>query len=389
MEQLYQYKNLLDQVKAINIRYRKINELTGDNFNIFRILKVESAEVRMHSAFLAELLNPKGSHGQKDVFLKLFVSAFCVKNNLIDTLSCKVKVEDDIGRISADKFQGGRIDVVITDKHNHQIIIENKIYAGDQDHQLTRYFNYSSTADIIYLTLEGKSPSENSKGDMKEEEHFRCSSYKHDILHWLELCRKEVAIYPIVREAITHYINLIKYLTNQTQNRNMQEELSDLLKSNLEASFTIYDNLNNACDKLSKEFGEDLEKEFDLIGLSCDYGVNYNKNYSGIWIKRPEWKHVHIGFQFQSYDKDLIYGFITRKHPNQFPIPVDVRNRVKTLPNNTPKNNDWWPWYNRLEAPYNNWDKFQAWQAIIDGQMKSIIIEKTNSLIDLTKDMDL
>jgi len=387
--ELHRYKNLLDQVNAINTRYKKIDELTGENFNVFRILKLESSEVRMHSAFIAELLNPKGSHGQKEIFLELFIKSFCFKNNPIDTFSCKVKVEEDIGRINIDRTQGGRIDIIVTDKHNHQIVIENKIYAGDQEHQLTRYFNYSTKADIIYLTLDGKLPSDYSSGDMINGEHYKCSSYKHDILNWLELCRKEVAVYPIVREAITHYINLIKYLTNQTQNRNMQEELIDLLKSNLEASFTIYDNLDNACDKLSKKFGEGLEKEFESIGLSCGYGVNFDKNYTGIWIKRPEWKYVHIGFQFQSYAKELIYGFITKKNPSQFSIPIELRNKIKALPNNTPKNNDWWPWYSRMEDPFNNWDKFQAWETIIDGKMKSTIIEKTRYLIDLTKDIEL
>ena len=71
--EIHQLKSLLDQVNAITAKYRKINDLTGENFNVFRILKLESSEVRMHSAFIAELLNPHGSHGQRDVFLKLFV----------------------------------------------------------------------------------------------------------------------------------------------------------------------------------------------------------------------------------------------------------------------------------------------------------------------------
>ncbi|MDB5016397.1 MAG: hypothetical protein JWQ84_1229, partial [Mucilaginibacter sp.] len=134
--EIHQFQSLLNQVNAITDRYKKINELTGENFNVFRILKLESSEVRMHSAFIAELLKPNGSHGQKDIFLKLFVNAFCFKDNLIDLQSCKVKVEESIGTISDDRTQGGRIDIVITDKHYRKIIIENKIYAGDQDNQL-------------------------------------------------------------------------------------------------------------------------------------------------------------------------------------------------------------------------------------------------------------
>lgn len=66
-----QFKTLLDQVNTLNNHYKKINDLTSENFNIFRILKLESSEVRLHSAFIAELLNPKGNHGQKDKFLKI------------------------------------------------------------------------------------------------------------------------------------------------------------------------------------------------------------------------------------------------------------------------------------------------------------------------------
>jgi len=65
------YDSLLDQVNAISKKYKKVNELTGENFNIFRILKLESSEVKTHSAFIAELLKPSGSHGQKDTFFKI------------------------------------------------------------------------------------------------------------------------------------------------------------------------------------------------------------------------------------------------------------------------------------------------------------------------------
>ncbi len=386
--EIHQFQNLLNQVNAITNKYKKVTELTGENFNVFRILKVESSEVKTHSAFIAELLNPNGSHGQKDTFLKLFIKAFCFKENTIDSESCKVKAEESIGTISHDRTQGGRIDIIIKDAHNHHIIIENKIYAGDQEHQLSRYHKYSDSADIIYLTLDGKSPSKDSTGDMEDGKHFKCYSYEHDILNWLELCRKEVAIYPIVREALTHYINLIKYLTNQTLNQNMQEELSDLLKSNLEASFAISDNLNQACEKVSNDFGKALIQECENIGLVCEYNFDFEKRYTGVWIYKPEWKFFSIGFEFQNFNKDLIYGFITNKDPIESPVSTDLRDRLKTLPNNF-RSTEWWPWYNRFGEPFNNWSKFQAWQAILDGSMKELFLDKINYLLNISTDIEL
>lgn len=41
----------------------------GENFNMFKILGLSRNETKLHSAFLAELLNTKGSHGLKDKFL--------------------------------------------------------------------------------------------------------------------------------------------------------------------------------------------------------------------------------------------------------------------------------------------------------------------------------
>lgn len=386
--EIYQFRNLLDQVNAITARYKKINELTGENFNVFRILKLESSEVRMHSAFIAELLNPNGSHGQKDVFLELFIKAFCFKERLIDTESCKVKVEDNIGAINKARTEGGRIDITITDKYHHQIIIENKIYAGDQDYQLARYYNYSNEADLIYLTLDGKLPDDNSKRELEDGVHFKCYSYKNDILDWLELCRKEVAIYPIVREAISHYINLIKYLTNQTINQTMQEELSDLLKINLEASFAIYDNIDKACEKVSVDFGKLIINECESIGLMCEYTVDLETRYSGIWVWRPEWKYLNIGFGFQNYDRDLIYGFVTEEDPIKNPIPLDIRNKIKSFSNDA-KSTNWWPWHKQIEEPYNNWSKFPAWEAILDGRMRDVIIERVKYLLELSKGIEL
>ncbi len=142
-----QFKTLLEQVNTLNNHYKRINDLTGENFNIFRILKLESSEVRLHSAFLAELLNPKGNHGQKDTFLKLFVDIFCFKNNPIDTESCRVVIEKHTGFISEDQTEGGRIDIIITDKSKNQIIIENKIYAGDQK------INYSGIINMLKMQI--------------------------------------------------------------------------------------------------------------------------------------------------------------------------------------------------------------------------------------------
>ena len=138
-------KNLLSQVSSIIQQYEKVAELTGENFNVFKILGVETKEVKTHSAFIAELLNPQGSHGQGDVFLKLFVEQlkYSFKKNIyekrlnilnvFDTSIAEVLKEEYIGQKT--EAGGGRIDIVIKDAKN-QLVIENKIYAKDEEKQL-------------------------------------------------------------------------------------------------------------------------------------------------------------------------------------------------------------------------------------------------------------
>ncbi len=52
--------NLLDLVTHTDTKYKEIDKVTGFNFNVFEILGLSTSEVRLHSSFIAQLLNPKG-----------------------------------------------------------------------------------------------------------------------------------------------------------------------------------------------------------------------------------------------------------------------------------------------------------------------------------------
>lgn len=176
-------EKLFIQVSQMSEHYDRMEKITGEKFNIFRTLNLESSEVRMHSAFLAEFLDPNGSHGQGDLYLQLFIDQLPnIENNILifDTNSVSVEVEKYTGKINTDYTAGGIIDILITDKNNNQIIIENKIHAPDQKNQLLRYYNYGNNALLLYLNLYGENPSEYSSGDL-DENRFHVLSYKIDI----------------------------------------------------------------------------------------------------------------------------------------------------------------------------------------------------------------
>lgn len=380
------FLNLLNRVSAITKKFEKIAEITGENFNVFRVLKLSANEVQTHTAFLCELLNPEGAHGFKNTFLSLFLefqrAKFSKEENFIDrfarfdTISAKATAESHIGFINEDKSEGGRIDLLIKDKNNNAIIIENKIHAPDQLKQLVRYNNAYKKAPIFYLTLEGSSPSDESKGNLSEGDEYVCITYSDDIITWLELCRKEAVTHSILRETITQYIYLLKHLTNQTINDDMKKELVDeITKSaiSIEAAFEIVSSFDQVkqriVDKFKATLLENIDKEW-----KTDSKNKFGKKDGELRLFKDSWSHA-IVLTFNSNYQDLELG-IYRKDDEQCTdseLQTTVREQLKDL--NIGKNLNYpnWVW----NCKFQDWDD-TSWGDVFNGDMT----KKTKETID-------
>ncbi|NOU35191.1 MAG: PD-(D/E)XK nuclease family protein [Kiritimatiellaceae bacterium] len=272
---------LLQKIHHMIDVQEKIAAKTGENFNVFKILGMEALEVRTHSSFLRELLDPKGEHGMGSVFLKLFLSYLSDKNEQaagFDSPSATVIAEKPIGPINKTNTRGGRIDLFLEDKNHRRIFIENKIYAGDQPNQLLRYHGEDNQAILVYLTLHGTEPSSESTGG--NDFSFKLMSYKKEIFQWLENCRKEAVTHPVVREALTQYIELIRHLTNQTTKEYMMEDIEKLLIENPEYSVAI-NAAQNTLDSIRKKTEENFWRLFDKafskepVQLAANFSIRF------------------------------------------------------------------------------------------------------------------
>ena len=65
-------ENLLQRFSDIMQRYKGIYRKTGEKFNMFQVLGIESKEVYI-CRVMRELLSPSGSHYQGILFLRAFV----------------------------------------------------------------------------------------------------------------------------------------------------------------------------------------------------------------------------------------------------------------------------------------------------------------------------
>jgi hypothetical protein len=337
--QLESHIQLLSRLGTICKHHRELSRLSGSDFNIFKIIKVSENELK-HSAFMAELLNPNGSHGQGEIFLQLFLQKLGIENFQCKT--AKVEIEKHIG--PASETNGGQIDIFIEDKTGNNITIENKIYANDQPNQLIRYHNYKQQ-NLFYLTRFGEDAAELSTKNEKYKIELKCGidykllSYEIHILEWLELCQKEAVSKPLLREGIVHYINLIKSLTGKSINKAMKNEIVSLLTenpANLKNASELYNNFIEAKISLQWEFWEALKNALirEGIVLISENDEKTVRNYKvrnfyqkkekpyGLWSKiyhkgeiSIHWgveiyESIHIGFTIENNGKGGISDLI-------------------------------------------------------------------------------
>ncbi len=317
------FQMLLRDVSRIVVRDKQEQEdcrKRGEYFNVFSILNLEANETRTHSAFIAELLNPKGGHGVGDAFLKAFLSILDLDNFDFDTVFAEVQVEYHIGFKNEDSTVGGRIDILITSK-DKAILIENKIYAGDQENQLIRYFNfakdkYADNFRLLYLTLDGHDASEysnkNEDRQLELDRDYFLVGYNQKILLWLERCIELAACHPLVRETIRQYKSLIEQLTGKNMNENNNQELIALLTNagNVEATLAILENQMEITKIVKQRFFDELKNWVESKGwlFGSDGNVLEGGKYQGIFIYKEEFQPWAIWFYQETISPGVFYG---------------------------------------------------------------------------------
>ena len=192
----------------------KKERLVASNFNIFQVLGVVSDEVKTHSAFLANLLNPAGTHAQQYLFLESFL-AMCAETYQAEGFYFPSgDIRNGRWRIEKEKiYRSNRIDLVISNRTlQYMLVIENKIYAPEQDDQLIRYSEWLARQKavfekqaLIFLTIRGD-PSRTAGNHP-----YLCMSYREHIYNWLERTLPDIKA-PRIQESVKQYIDIIKWL---------------------------------------------------------------------------------------------------------------------------------------------------------------------------------
>ena len=270
--QVQRMESALKKIRQLKEDDEKRAAATGKDFNVFEILGVERREVK-HSAMLANLLNPKGSHRQGAIFLEHFLNLEPLR--LADSSGCG-KIDDfQVVAEAATNANDGRIDIRLQKKDYACIIIENKIDAEDGDGQLNKYYRDAKEEGftdqqikLIYLTLDGKSPSEKALAGQEplDADRVICISYKSHIIKWLENCFKEVVGIARLQDTLLQYQELIKKLFKQPKELTMQ--ISDILIRKYDLITELENSVTEAKKRIQDQFFETLkEKITEVCGI--------------------------------------------------------------------------------------------------------------------------
>ena len=243
MSTVAEIEKLLAEVKGIVEKHKKVDEMTGKNFNIFKVCEIHDKEVLL-CRFIYQLINPKGLHNQGDVFLRKFITD--VLGGVISDSENKdsgklIIAESELSKVRVYKEfvikNDRRIDLLI-ETNEHTIPIEVKIFAGDQENQCNDYLEYSKKSKLYYLTLYGDPPSDNSykyeveRNDKEnyDDECYRkieeiknkisCISFREHIIIWIEDCIKDINIIDKkqIVDNLIQFLNVVRGLCNMGDN---------------------------------------------------------------------------------------------------------------------------------------------------------------------------
>jgi hypothetical protein len=304
----------------------------GELFNIFDVLGLTSNEVRTHSAFIAELLNPNGSHGLGALPLSLFVDLLDKRGIPVkfDAKNAFVVCEKYIGPINNNSEEGGILDILIESKsesgEKSAILVENKIYADDQNQQLIRYnnfgkANYHNKFVLLYLTLDNRTPKLSSiisdKTQVNRDEDYWPISYQNEIRRWIESCLSVSYGKPLIRETLHQYLSLILNLSNNMENSNIEvvREMIDNAPVVTKLLTVQNEYKQTVINTTLKESFERFAKENNLLLEIPDSFLN-GVRWSGLSLRKSEWRHAAIFIVPENNQSNYWIGHIEDKALN-------------------------------------------------------------------------
>lgn len=204
------FRSVAYRVERAEVQQRRIDRRRATGFNVFRLIEPDENKL---SDIIAGLLDPRGDHGQGDLFLRLLFKQVGLGSNAKFTKNAMVQREAPTHGIL--KYRR-RIDVLV--QGGVLLAIENKLDSLEQKDQVKDYLEHlhqiahGRPTRLIYLTPDGRSP-DSLRGSVVDQLQnigkLHCWSYQNELRAWLESCRRHCEAQKI-REFLSDFMEYIE-----------------------------------------------------------------------------------------------------------------------------------------------------------------------------------
>ena len=294
------------------------------------------------SRIIADLLDPKASHGQGTLFLKTLLRLEGLKNTrslpkLDGSQKISVVLERRITAARRIDISIEIIEIIAGRKTCYCLAIENKPFAGDQKNQVKDYLTYLREEYferflLIYLSGSGEGPPEWSihetelgkwkdcfaimpycGGQEEQADRFDDFRIPRSLTDWFEECRKNCEVCRLrwfLLDAETFCRRTFggqSMITSSERKAACDFVVSN--PSNLETALAVYESWQDVIDHVSKKFLKELRLQIEtsvkekLKEFAGDMRVCYKyggkavwKSYVYLnrecWTQYPEGQHV-------------------------------------------------------------------------------------------------
>jgi len=220
-------QRLISDFSDLLAKHRAWNLTESEDFNLFRVLNIGHRETKLHTPLLRELFDAEGTHGQGALFFRTFLKQLHLKlgSRTFSTLDVLDYVQDQFDgsykcRTEISDPDTGRMDLIIErvgKEPSFCIVIENKIYAREQENQLQRYGQYlvkhpapPAQKHLVYLHALAHDHAPTTAG-LDVAGRVIVMRYQDEICAMLRECLSRVEA-PRLKEPLRQYVELIEAL---------------------------------------------------------------------------------------------------------------------------------------------------------------------------------
>lgn len=357
-------QELIGQVADIVEEYRSKREQIGLNYNVFTLMDIERREEETHEYMIYSILNYRNSDRRKEFIEQFLISMGIPKSFLREQWTVEREYYTE---------KHGRLDLFFKPSGHGKkcVVVELKVDAEDQPRQLKRYEDYVRVCRyqdyrIIYLTLDGRDPEEQSYEGMVHPEWLMRKSFGVDVLNWLEGCIEICQNKNVDAGFMQQYWILLKKLTEEDK---MGNDVAKLIKSSreLRACLEIEQALHEIKGQILYDFMDAIYHEMKIkrckpIEDYYDCAIDYY-NERGYY---PQFSYEIVSFCLQNQQVTLAFRIVV-DGTLQFCIEYfDKQNEVIN-------NNDFKKKYKQINQKVENAITQVLNEAIRNNKWKSII----------------